>query len=382
MMQRPVMNPMLFDDDKPAVAGPPRWRRVARLLGRVAKILLTDVFCPKDKLRVEVGTPFQRFTRALLYRLVMVPVLLALLVTALVITATHPRRVGVITDPTSLGVYYDPVELLSGDNTKLEGWLVPVIDARQVLLEKDRALHRKHPAIVLVHDFGASRQQVLPLIVPLHEAGYVVLAINLRGHGPSGATGSTFGLNEASDVRAAVDLLRRRPFIDPEAVGVLGIGTGATAALLAAQQDPRLNTLILDHPLRQFQDALDERIGPRQAWLSWIRPMCKWAFEIAYKVDAEDVNLTRFADMMKARHVLMLDEEGEVVSSVRPVRTRQTVEFLKKYLVARNGAVGAPRLRETVTQLELDAPATPSNEVWPPQRPASQLFERAQKGER
>jgi pimeloyl-ACP methyl ester carboxylesterase len=385
MMKRPVMNPSYLDEEKPK-AGAGRiahWRRVARFLGRIAKILLTDVLRRKDKLRVEVGTPFSRFTRGLLYRLMFVPTVLAALVAALVITATHPRPAVGVSDPTSLGVYYDPVELLSLDNTKLEGWLVPVLDAHRVLTDKDKALHRRHPAIVLVHDFGASRQQVLPLVAPLHEAGYVLLAINLRGRGPSSTAGSTFGLNEAQDVRAAVELLRRRPFVDPDAIGVLGIGTGATAALIAAEQDSRINTLILDHPVRQFQDVLDDRIGPRQAWLSWVRPLCKWTFEIAYKVDAEEMELVRFGDMMKRKHVLMLDEPGETVSCFKPVRGRQTVEFLKKHLVARNTAVTIlPKTTGAVTEVKIieEPPAadakSSSNESWPPQRPANQLLER------
>lgn len=377
-MQRPVMNPTFLDDEQPRpVAGPPRWRRIARLVVRFVKLLFTDVFAKKERIVNEVGTPFSRFTRAVLYRLMFVPLVLAALVTLLVVSATHPHPPVVITDPTSQGLYYDPVELLSLDNTKLEGWLVPVMDAHRIVVEKDQALQRKHPAVVLVHDFGTSRQQVLPLIVPLHEAGFVVLAINLRGHGPSSSTGSTFGLNESQDVRAAVEMLRRRTFVASDAIGVLGIGTGATAALLAAEQDPHLNTLILDHPLRQFQDVLDDRIGPRHAWLSWVRPMCKWAFEIAYKVDADDVDLTRFAESMKRNHVLMLDEPGETLSCVKPVRNKQAIEFLRKHLNTRHTVAHTPRLRETVTQIDADSVAPA--ESWPPQRSANQLFERLQK---
>jgi alpha-beta hydrolase superfamily lysophospholipase len=389
MMKRPVMNPMFLDDDAAAArpAGPPRWRRIARFLGRCVKLLFTDLFrrFRKEKVRNDVGTPFSRFCRAVLYRLAFVPVFLALLVLALVVTATHPHRVAGVSDPTSEGVYYDPVELLSLDNTKLEGWLVPVLDARRVLVEKDEFLHKKHPAIVLVHDFGASRQQVLPLVVPFHEAGYVVLAINLRGQGPSASAGSTFGLNEAHDVRAAVELLRRRPFVDANAVGVLGIGTGATAALLAAQQDGGIRALVLDHPIRGFQDVLNERIGPRNSLFAWVRPMCKWAFEIGYKVDADDIDLTRFAGMMAQRSVLLFDDPGESVSCTKATRTRQTVQFLQKHLVVRAKAVPSPiqrrqEIRELAPQPAEAPAASKGGESWPPQRPAKQLFEELQKG--
>jgi len=253
MMKRPVMNPSFLDDGPAGAHGGSKAaahaRRFLALLWRVVKFLFTDVLRRhrKEKLRDEVGTPLSRFLKALLYRLLFVLTLIAVLVGVLVVTATHPKTATGVMDPVSQGVYYDPVELLSLDNTKLEGWLVPVIDARRILIEKESMLHRKHAAVVLVHDFGASRQQVLPLVSPLHDAGYVVLAINLRGRGPSANIGSTFGLNEAQDVRAAVELLRRRSYVDPDAIGVLGIGTGATAALIAAEQDPRIHALILRH---------------------------------------------------------------------------------------------------------------------------------------
>jgi pimeloyl-ACP methyl ester carboxylesterase len=376
------MNPSFLDEVQPqARRGPRPWRRCLTLILRLVKLLFTDVFRRKAALREEVGTPFARFMRGLLYRLMLVPTLLAVLIGVLVVTATHPQAAPGVVDPVSRGVYYDPIELLSLDNTKLEGWLVPVLDARRLIIEKEDMLHRKYAAIVLVHDFGASRQQVLPLVSPLHDAGYVVLAINLRGRGPSANVGCTFGINEAQDVRAAVELLRRRNYVDPDAVGVLGIGTGATAALIAAEQDPRIKVLILDHPVRQFQDILNERIGPRQPWLSWVRPMCKWTFELAYKVDGDDLNLARFTELMAHKPVLMFDEPGETVSCVKQVRTTQIVQFLKKHLKAQNKAITTlirPQNQARTEVIEAPpqkaAPADTGGESWPPQRSAKDLL--------
>ncbi len=87
-MKRPVMNPMFLDDGTAArPRGEPRWRKAARFLVRVGKLLLTDVFRRKERLRVEIGTPASRFMRGLLYRALFVPALLAVLVTVLVVTA-------------------------------------------------------------------------------------------------------------------------------------------------------------------------------------------------------------------------------------------------------------------------------------------------------
>jgi pimeloyl-ACP methyl ester carboxylesterase len=386
MMKRPVMNPSYLDEvqSQPSPRRQSRWRAcltVWKFLWRIVRVLFTDVLRRKERIKDEVGTPFSRFLRAVFYRLMFVPTIIAILVSVLVVTATHPKPAPGLMDPTSQGVYYDPVELLSLDNTKLEGWLVPVIDARKVLTQGNDVLHKQYPAIVLVHDFGANRQQVLPLVAPLHEAGYVVLAINLRGRGPSASVGSTFGLNEAQDVRAAVELLRRRKFVDPTSIGVLGIGTGATAALLAAEQDPQIATLVLDHPVRQFQDVLNSRLGPKQTWLGWVRPFCKWAFEIAYKVDADDMNLNRFAGLMQSKPVLMLDEEGQPTATVSPERVKQVTQFLRRHLVARGRPTASLLQREAVgtAPIERSGPSgIPSGgEAWPPQRSAADLLQRA-----
>jgi pimeloyl-ACP methyl ester carboxylesterase len=241
-----------------------------------------------------------------------------------------------------------------------------------VIKEKEGMLSKRYAAVVLVHDFAMSRQQVLPLVTPLHDAGFVTLSINLRGQGPSSGTGSTFGLNEAQDVRAAVELLRRRRFVDPDAIGVLGIGTGATAALIAAKEDPRLRVLVLDHPTRQFEDVLADRLGPKQPWLHWVKPMCKWAFEISYKVDAEEINLDRFIDILKTRNVLVMDDETETVSCTKQVRTKQVVDFVKKHLIVKKaltrGTVQKDRVGSVPEKNRAAQPIPMDDEILPQRR--------------
>ena len=58
-------------------------------------------------------------------------------------------------------------------------------------------------------------EQLLPLVRPLHEAGFVILMLNVRGVGTATAAAQTFGLKESRDVLAAVEMLRRRPFVNP-----------------------------------------------------------------------------------------------------------------------------------------------------------------------
>ena len=181
---------------------------------------------------------------------------------AVVFCGTHPKVSRDWGDPADRGVYYDPISFPSRDGTLLQAWLVPVVDAKRVLARKDKVLSERQPAIVLVHDFGRSPQQMLPLLAPLHEDGIVVVAVGLRGLGAGRASGRTFGLNESLDVAAAVDMLRRRPFVDPDRIAVLGIGTGANAALLAAAKDAKIKALILADPVAGPEEAVARYVGP------------------------------------------------------------------------------------------------------------------------
>ena len=100
-----------------------------------------------------------------------------LIAATMVFVKTHPQQSALLPDPMSHGVYYDTVNMLSDDHVPLEGWLARAVDTAQVIKDKDQALKTRSPAVVLAHGFGMSRDQVLAFFKPLHDRGYVVLAV-------------------------------------------------------------------------------------------------------------------------------------------------------------------------------------------------------------
>jgi alpha-beta hydrolase superfamily lysophospholipase len=260
-----------------------------------------------------------------------------------VYAGTHPPRPTPDADPRSFGIYFDPVTFVGADDLRLFGWLVPVVDARRVVEEKDKILTQRYPAVVLVHDHGQSPQQMLPLVGPLHDDGMVVLAVSLRGEMTGNRCAQTFGLHEASDVRAAVELLRRRPFVDGKRIAVVGVGTGANAALLAAQQDPGIAAVAVADPVSGPDDAVRRRIGPDYAGLRWMQPLCKWTFEVAYHVDAEDMNLPRLRDALGARPVLALESRPDSPTRLDAGTVAKVRGFCHERLASPQGATAASR---------------------------------------
>jgi pimeloyl-ACP methyl ester carboxylesterase len=146
---------------------------------------------------------------------------------------THPpRQVDEISDVATMLVRVEDVGFNASDGVPLSAWLLRGTEGR--------------PAIVLCHDRGASKAALVNLIIPLHRAGFTVLAVDSRGHGKSGGAASTLGIDEKRDVIGAVDYAVSLGGVDHRHVGVYGVGQGAHAAVLAAVDRPALRALVLD----------------------------------------------------------------------------------------------------------------------------------------
>jgi alpha-beta hydrolase superfamily lysophospholipase len=130
--------------------------------------------------------------------------------------------------PTDLRV--EDVSFESTDGTRIHAWLA---------LAKVGA-----PAVVLVHGFKTSREEMLPWARFVHNAGYNALLLDLRGAGRSGGGTIGLGATEPRDIVAAVQ--NAGEAFRTDHVAVLGISLGAGAAILAAADDPRITAVVAD----------------------------------------------------------------------------------------------------------------------------------------
>ena len=132
----------------------------------------------------------------------------------------------------AMHVPVEDVQFPASDGVPLAGWLLPAAPGA--------------PGVILCHDVGSSRGALLNLAIRLHGDGFTVLLFDFRGHGQSGGSRSTLGLEEKRDVLGAVDVLMRQLGPDTKRLGVYGVGMGAHAAVLAAADRPILRVLVLD----------------------------------------------------------------------------------------------------------------------------------------
>lgn len=326
MMQRPVMDPTFVKElaDAKRKRRAIWWQWIVRAFKFLGRSMLSNplvVRKPDDPFKPSF---VKLFIRMAISWALFLPIMITLTALVLVIIGTHPTPAPTLADPNSQGCYFDPISFASGDGTQLSGWIIPVIDAHRVISEKDRVLRWRRPAIVLVHDFGQSPQQMLPLVKPLHDEGMVVLAIALRGCGHSKVAGETFGLKEGEDVAAAVNMLRNVSFVDREKIAVAGIGTGANAVLIAAASDPSIKAMVIANPIKSVDQMIAQRVAPHKPWLNWMEPLCRRVFELYYGVDAQNLEYSHYGAVLKSRPTLVFDtgdnfvlHEGTTIDQVR-----------------------------------------------------------------
>jgi hypothetical protein len=100
--------------------------------------------------------------------------------------------------------------------------------------------------------------------------------------------------------------------------------------VLTAQKDPAIVALVLDKPCRDFNEVLRERLGPRQSWMAWINPLCEWTFDVAYGVNAAELNLQQNLHTLQGRGAAlpMLVFDGANPTCVKPAKAKSITDFL------------------------------------------------------
>jgi pimeloyl-ACP methyl ester carboxylesterase len=115
------------------------------------------------------------------------------------------------------------------------------------------------PAVLLLHGINNTRRLFYSKAHWLNGLGYGVLAIDLRGHGESGAVERTFGWREAEDAEAALRWLRLR--YPHRKVGVIGVSLGGAAALLGRDGPLRADAMVLHAVYPDIRTAIANRMA-------------------------------------------------------------------------------------------------------------------------
>ena len=152
--------------------------------------------------------------------------------------------------PETFGLEYQDVRFSArGDDLQIAAWYIPNKESTR--------------AVLLVHGRNASKQRaisgkIVELGAALHDAGFAVLIIDMRGHGDSEGERYSFGVYERNDVLGAVDFLSKNGF-EPGSIGVLGISMGGAAVIGAASEEPAIGVVVLESTFADLNPLIEEQ---------------------------------------------------------------------------------------------------------------------------
>jgi pimeloyl-ACP methyl ester carboxylesterase len=155
-----------------------------------------------------------------------------------------------------------PIEAVSfetKDGITLKGWWEPSANGA---------------AVVWVHGMGQSRMDAIDEARWLSDDGFGVLLFDLRAHGDSGGTTSTYGDREVLDVDAALDFAHARPGV--QRLGAVGFSIGASALAASAARRNDLQAIALLAPYTTLREAIESDFSARGVFSA--KP-ADWAME-------------------------------------------------------------------------------------------------------
>jgi len=172
------------------------------------------------------GTSLRRYARRSA-KLVIAAVgtYIVLLPLALSYVFTHAARA--VVPEAALGAAYKNVSFQTRDGLTLRGWYVPSRNRAAVIVAPGRSGSQRPARLLARH-------------------GYGVLLFDRRGEGESDGDPNAFGWAADRDLVAAVSYLQRRPDVDPERIGGLGLSVGGETLLQAAAESPSLQAVVAD----------------------------------------------------------------------------------------------------------------------------------------
>jgi pimeloyl-ACP methyl ester carboxylesterase len=213
-----------------------------------------------------------------------------------------PDRENAGLTPASFQLPFEEVGFNASDGIELKGWWVPAADARGT--------------VVLVHGLNRSRIEMVKKVPFVNGSRWNALLFDLRHHGASGGSASTFGDRERLDVQAA------KAYAATRSAGPTvfwGVSLGGAAATLAAAEDPSVAGLVCDSTYRSLRDTVRHHLTLFRRFRWWLRLVPSWpvASEVVWWMgrrggfDPDAVDLVAAASRLGGRPVLFVCNSGD-----------------------------------------------------------------------
>ena len=213
-------------------------------------------------------------------------------------TLTQPKRQWVEgNDPSVYNLDYEEVVFKARDGeAEIAAWYIPSADSQQV--------------VIMVHGNNASRtwefdKKFPSMAAALHQAGFNVLMIDLRGHGQSSDARVTFGITEREDVLGAVDLLLARGF-QPGDIGVLGVSLGSATSIGATVEEPSIGALVIDSGFAEIYPVVQEQWQGASGLPNLFLTPTRWMIRLLYGYDLASSRPVEEIGLIEPRPIMII----------------------------------------------------------------------------
>jgi pimeloyl-ACP methyl ester carboxylesterase len=181
--------------------------------------------------------------------------------------------------PSQFGVAYQDVRFPArNDGLTIAGWYLPNENSSS--------------AVILVHGRHENRATAMGGTYPqfaaaLHEAGFAVLMLDVRGHGQSDEARYDFGLKAKNDVLGAVDWLLAQGFARGN-IGAMGISLGGGAVNFAAAEEPAIGAVVADSTVSDLGPIIEAQWQAESGLPNFFLPGVYLMHQILFGFDIRD----------------------------------------------------------------------------------------------
>jgi fermentation-respiration switch protein FrsA (DUF1100 family) len=171
----------------------------------------------------------------------------------------YPDRI-LVSTPDSLGLDYEPVEIIAGDGTSLFAWFLP-------------ARGKPRATVLYLHGNAQNISAHVAQVAWMPAAGFNVLALDYRGYGRSGGSPSLHGAQ--LDIDAAMRALLARPDVDPGRIYIFGQSLGGALAIYYGantRQRAHVRAIIAESAFSDYRLISQEKLAstPLTWALQWL----------------------------------------------------------------------------------------------------------------
>lgn len=166
----------------------------------------------------------------------------------------------------------------------------------------------KRGTAYLFHGFGNHKEQMLPVAKRLADAGFRCIAWDSRGHGQSGGERASYGMREVDDALRVIKEARKRDKRPRGEEVVWGYSMGASVALQALPELPRVKSAVLLAPFSDLGQVLSHQAS--QHYYGTMKPLLPWIRSNVRSTAGFDPRKIKPVDAVKDTHAKLLFIHG------------------------------------------------------------------------